>query len=768
MAIERIPDLGDRQTATKVLSDLVRTTGTGDVAGVENLILSAMQMIKQSGGAVTEIRLKEIATKIMSGEIQTNAPGNSQPVSETPMNFRTGSSSGGNFIQNNKEDLSYGRGNTGLAPYGDERQQGQDYSADTNVGNAIMDAAGTFAWNFTDSLLLGLPGLAYNKALKPMTGENGFTDFVDGMRSVDTEAGKWGEGLGVAASFLGPGGFIKGTGKAATIINKGNLVGKVFGSGGSLMRRVTGVTGVIEKGASEGAAVAGKAVDLADNIKKLETNLSAVQKERDTLRASASAIMKGRMAGKVGLTGDTLSKVGKALKDNRLKEELVTKTIDDMRRVGGKDKEVAQIIQTGLRKAGRQFYDTRRKLTSKAINEITADGLKEGIKTRLAANIYGDVLTAVGDEKIAREVVGRAINGMDGAIAGMVNGTKTWGEVFHAGSPLLKGFSERVGKIIQNGTEEAIGFATHSLLFETIKGLSETEDYDLDTLKDIVTDKALPSARNSLVTAAVFATGGGIPFAGMGALPMKLFLPTRKTDLAEVFKAGMGLNAHSAQVFSNSIHRFIGSGKNINKVMNEYRQGIGGGSGKDVLKRLRERGLIDYERLGADYPEALETIASRLLLMERNGAASALARVGGVTPKSELEMLTRELRDALARAGGKNTTPEVTDIIKKMSGFLKEQAERSIDMNWQGVVRGLKHDSWRNALTTASIFIGGGGKEMIEGMKNDEVHASDVFTHFLFSASSAMHGLHMLPGKAIGEPAFDSKITATDEVMADN
>jgi hypothetical protein len=768
MSIARIPSLRDRDVATKVLSDLASISGPESIGEVENVVLSAYRMIKEKGENITELRLKEITNAIARGEVQVSQTGTGATSGQSnSVRYNHGSASQGNFFQQNSDANARGEGHVGMGqPYGLERNEHSNFNENAGVTESAIDALGAFTWNFTDSLLLGLPGFALNK----FENDSGFSDFVEGMRSIDTEAGKYAQAGGIAASFLLPGRLIAGAGKAGVGLAKGNLVGKTFALGGKVGRKATGVTGAIDDLSKAAGNTGKKIIDISKQQKDVALNVNRLKKERDALRGTLKELQATRKAGKLDVSNEGLLGVSKELTHNRLITKEYIARGKRLKGIKGKETEILGALRKGSKEAGEQFYNTRRGQTLKEINQITSEGLKEGLKKKVASNVSDQIVNIVGDEKIAGEIIERALGGIDEALEAVVKGTKTWGEVLGAKSPFLKGFSERVGKVLQNGVEEAIGFSAHTLITDVVRNLGETSEYDLDTLTEIASE-AGKNAIHSAGTAAVFAAGGGIPFLNASGTfftaPLKLFMPSRKGDLTTFAKAAFGATNHSAKIFGDNIHKYVGNTKEIEKALKGFRQGIGGGSG-NVLKRLRERGLIDYKKLGAKAPEDLARIAERLIKQESTGALKALEQAGGLTGRSGMQRQVDLLRAAMIRGEGKVVDKAGRKAIEGLAAELSHQAEVNMKMNWNGLKGAMRHDSIRNAMTGASVFMGADGQQMLEGLKSGDTHMSDVLTHALFSFTSASHGLHKLPGKAIGEAEFDKRLSPSEAFRADS
>lgn len=763
MSIARIPDLGDRRIATKVLSDLTGVAGTEGVGEFEQNILSAYRLIKNSGEQVTELRLKEITNAISTGQIsgdQAPALFEDQPSRLADPTFAYNP---GNFIQRNADRLAQGQGHAPLGqPYGTP----DDIDHDAGFGEQAMDAIGAFTWNFADSLLLGLPGLAYSKGVKPLIGESGFTDFIDGVKTVETEAGIWGERLGVAGSFLLPGGIIRGVSKAGAVgagkaIGKANLIGKVFGAGGKISREVQGFSKVARE--AETAAKGIKAIDTAEDIKRLEGGLAELGKARKALRDQKKLQLRSIRRGEKGAIKDLNEEFFEAFAKNTLDQQSIKAQLNALEKVGKNTGEIGKIMGEGIRKGADAFYNTKKGMTAKQVTEAGAEGLKTSLKSRVTANVRKDLVELVGDDETAELILKRVYGMIDDNLEAVVSGDKLLGHMMAGKFP----WSERVGKIIQNGLEEAVGFSAHTFLHTTIKELSDTDDYSMENLNDIAKE-AFTGAGHSAITAAIFAAGGGVPVMNstgtIWTAPIKLFAPSRRGDMKSFFKSFLGLNGHSAEVFAGSSQKFLSSVSQLEKELASMRRGIGGGTGS-ILKRLRQRNIIDYDRLASESPEAIATILDRIALIEKGalGELTHLSEAGGYVGRDGLRTLASRLRRSIE--GG--DTEQKRKLLQEATGFLKDQAERSIEFNWRSNLGAFKYDSAINALTGMSIFMGADGQAMIDGMGRNETHLADIFTHALFSFSSASHGLHMLPGRSIGDPTIDTKLTASDRFLAD-
>jgi len=766
--IDNVRNSSDREVLRAVFSRRAANADPQNIPDIEASVMDAFNKVISSGQSVSVSKIESVISSTDRMAIlneDTPALDSVFSQSDLDQNLANNTQSTHGYFDNEGYGLRTGSLRTaGIGQaYGKARRGAGDVGR-SGVASASTDALGAFVWNFADSLLLGIPDFALNK----LGGNNGFSDFMRGMRDVDTEAGKYAQAGGVVASFFA-GGIFGAAGKAGAVLKEGNLIGKTFAIGGKVGRRATGVTGAISKLSKE-VRVAKSSLNSEKAIAATTSELSKLQKVRAELFATKKEIQLAERSAKTSTKINSIAEVEAGIQSNSQRIAKAMGKKAKLRSLASKEKEIQKVIGDGVKKAGEAFYNQRRGLAAKEATKLVEEGFSAGLKQGIVDNVSDDLMRIIGDSDIVAGILKKTLNGADDAVNAIIKGTKTWSEVLAEGSPILKGLSGRVGAVLQNGMEEAIGFATHTFITGTIKRLGETADYSLDNLVEMAKEGVSDSGR-SAVTAFAFAGGGAIPFLNAGrsmfTVPMKLFKPSRNGEIKTLFKAAFGMTEGSANVFEKEIKSFLKKSGKVNSVFSEFKRGVRGGSGS-IMEKLRSRGLIDYAKLGAEDPASLALIAEKLIKTESSGGLAALASAGGITTRSEMKSVVGELYRALRRGDGKIIDEAGSGTIKKLSALLTSQAERAIEMNWVGLKRGALGDIGINAMTTASIFFGTGGLDMINGLQSGDTHMSDVLSHFAFSAMSGGHGLHLMPGKPIGNVNYDSRITPSERFMADS
>ena len=655
--VEQIGESNDRAVARSVLSSLLSRIDPSNAGKAEETVVNAYSLLKQNNEAVTELRLKEIVSGMLKGDIPMQpASGGGGAIGGTLDRVQ------GNMVEENQRDLRYGGG---VLP-GPARQTGVPDSAqidpNANFTDKALDFAGTLTWNFINSASVGLLGLAHEKVVKPLVGEdNGFIEFIDAAKRIDTSAGKAGEVTGTFASFVLPGAALGAAGKAgvagASALGRANLLAHTFGAGRQAIRRAT--TAGIKKQASKGIKdAAGKAID--DTITVGEKGLKRLKAQRDSLKAtSVKEATIGTTSPRSGGTVFTknLDKVQKEFNaiDDQIKG--ISDEVTKLRALKGNEAAVSKIMTGGLKKSIDAAYDTKRTMSITQVEAATSTGIKDIVKGRFVEESYEKLVKELGDETVALGVLRRATKEIDHIFDDVAKGTRNWGEVFGSKLTIAKKFGDRIGKITQNFTEEAIGFAAHGLLFNSANALAVSDEVTKESIREAFAEGA-HSVPHSIRTAFIFSTGGGIALPGVGMqygiLPMKLIFAGRERGVSEVLKHFTGKIGVNESLLSKAL---LGSAQKLGAIgrWRTPKQGVaGGGAGRGLWRRLRERGILDYERIGRESPETLAYIGKATDEVLRHSSAKSLpyAQKQSVSViKNLVEKIRRQVVDGNVRTG---------------------------------------------------------------------------------------------------------------------